>query len=81
MIVSETDQLVRHKLRRAIELLPKRQREDLYLRYFENLTYEEIAQVMGLQRQAVANYLQKLCEHWHQLTTLVLLISRPLKRV
>ena len=57
MIVSETDQLIRHKLRRAIELLPKRQREALYLRYFENLTYEEIAQVMGLQRQAVANYL------------------------
>lgn len=78
LIVSETDQLIHFKLRKAIELLPKRQREALYLRYYENLTYEEIAQVMGLQRQAVANYLQygiqKLREHWHQLATLALLI-------
>lgn len=52
----------------GIELLPKRQREALYLKYYEDLSHEEIAQIMGLQRQAVANYihngLQKLREFW-----------------
>src|SRR5690606_41672614 len=46
------------RVRKFLAQLPKRQREALYLRYYENLTYEEIAGVMGLQRQAVANYIQ-----------------------
>jgi RNA polymerase sigma factor (sigma-70 family) len=52
-------------------LLPARQREALYLRYYENLSYEEIAGVMGLQRQAVANYIHegisRLRKHWQQI--------------
>lgn len=68
-IINETEQLTSHRLKKAIESLPKRQREALYLRYYENLSYEEIAAVMGLQRQAVANYLQhgiqKLRDYWH----------------
>ena len=67
-IIQETDQLTSNRLRQAINSLPKRQKEALYLRYYEDLSYEEIATVMGLQRQAVANYLQygiqKLREYW-----------------
>lgn len=57
-ILSESDNLTKERLRQAIERLPKRQREALYLKYYENLSYEEIASIMGLNRQAVANYLQ-----------------------
>ncbi|NIJ51480.1 RNA polymerase sigma factor [Dyadobacter arcticus] len=57
-IINETDQLTANRLKKAIESLPKRQKEALYLKYYENLSYDEIASVMGLQRQAVANYLQ-----------------------
>ncbi|CAG5068595.1 RNA polymerase sigma factor FliA [Dyadobacter sp. CECT 9623] len=39
--------------------LPKREREALYLRYFENLSVIEIAEVMGVNRQSVSNFLQK----------------------
>ena len=77
-ILTETDQLTSDRLRHAIELLPKRQREALYLKYYENLSYEEIGEVMGLQRQAVANYLQygiqKLREYWQYNTILLTLI-------
>ena len=77
-IITETDQLTSNRLRHAIELLPKRQREALYLKYYENLSYEEIGEVMGLQRQAVANYLQygiqKLREYWQYNTILLALI-------
>ncbi|TLV00717.1 RNA polymerase sigma factor [Dyadobacter luticola] len=57
-IVNETDQLTATRLKKAIDSLPRRQKEALYLKYYENLSYDEIASVMGLQRQAVANYLQ-----------------------
>ena len=77
-IVIETDQLTNSRLRQGIEMLPKRQREALYLKYYENLSYDEIAEVMGLQRQAVANYLQygiqKLREYWQYKTILLTLI-------
>ncbi len=74
-ILHETDLLTSEKLKHAIELLPKRQREALYLKYYQNLSYEEIADVMGLQRQAVANYLQygiqKLREYWQHSAVLI----------
>lgn len=64
------------RVRKFLAQLPKRQREALYLRYYENLTYEEIAGVMGLQRQAVANYIQyglrKLREYWQQVVVSLL---------
>jgi RNA polymerase sigma factor (sigma-70 family) len=76
-IFAETDNWQFQRLQASIESLPKRQRESLYLRYYENLSYDEIAQIMGLQRQAVANYiqyaLQKLRNFWQQSTTILLL--------
>ncbi len=80
-ISRETESLLDQKLQQVLELLPKRQKEALYLRYYENLSYEEIAGVMGLRRQAVANYLQygiqKMRDYWQQIviSLLLLLIS------
>lgn len=39
--------------------LPDREREALYLRYYESLTIPEIAEVMNVNRQSVSNFLQK----------------------
>lgn len=47
------------QLHRQMEQLPKREKEALYLRYYENLSLPEIAEVMGVNRQSVANFLQK----------------------
>ncbi len=73
----ETEAGLEQKLQQVMKQLPKRQREALYLRYYENLTYEEIADVMGLRRQAVANYLQygiqKLRDYWQQMVIPLLL--------
>ena len=78
-ILLEADKLASDRLRQGMELLPKRQREALYLKYYENLSYEEIAEVMGLQRQAVANYLQygiqKLREYWQFKTIFLTLLA------
>jgi len=42
-----------------IEELPRREKEALYLRYYENLTIQEVAEIMGVNRQSAANFLQK----------------------
>ncbi|GAB3921167.1 RNA polymerase sigma factor [Larkinella terrae] len=39
--------------------LPAREREALYLRYYENLSIPEIAETMQVNRQSVSNFLQK----------------------
>lgn len=39
--------------------LSRRQREVIYLRYYDELSYDEIAQVMGLHYQSVMNHLHR----------------------
>jgi len=43
----------------ALNSLPWRQREVIYLRFFNNLTAKEIAEVMGIQSQVVSNVVYK----------------------
>jgi RNA polymerase sigma-70 factor (ECF subfamily) len=47
----------RQALRAAIESLPRRYRLPLVLRYYEELTYDEIARELNLTRQSVATLL------------------------
>jgi len=43
----------------ALDKLPQKQREALYLRYFEELTLEEVADIMQVKIQSVKNNLQR----------------------
>ncbi|MBN8822551.1 MULTISPECIES: sigma-70 family RNA polymerase sigma factor [unclassified Spirosoma] len=51
-----------------LSLVPARQREVLYLRYYQGLSVDEIAQLLVIQPQSVSNLLQraliKLRQHW-----------------
>lgn len=42
----------------SLNQLPKRQREVIYLRYYQNLDRDEIAEIMGVNPQSVSNLLQ-----------------------
>lgn len=46
-------------LNHHVNLLSKRQQEAIYLKFYENLDNESIAQVMSISRQAVANILYR----------------------
>lgn len=46
-------------LQRIISLLTKRQQEIIYLRFYQNLENEDIANIMGLGRQSVSNLLYR----------------------
>lgn len=47
------------KLEHSINHLPDRQKELIYLRFYQDLSFEQIAEVMHLGRQSVYNLLQK----------------------
>lgn len=47
------------RMRRVIAGLPRRQREILYLHFYEELKHEEMAEVMGLSKQSLYNLLHQ----------------------
>jgi RNA polymerase sigma factor (sigma-70 family) len=52
---TDTSPINHQKLQEHLQLLSKRQREALYLLYYDNLDYEETAFVMGLATKSVYN--------------------------
>lgn len=46
-------------LHRALQTLTKRQREAIFLRFYENLSYEEVASIMSLELRSVYNLISK----------------------
>ncbi|WP_266367459.1 RNA polymerase sigma factor [Tellurirhabdus rosea] len=47
----------------ALNLLPPRQKEAVHLRYFENLSYEEIAGVMGIEQSSAYKVIYKAIDN------------------
>jgi RNA polymerase sigma factor (sigma-70 family) len=58
IIEQENTQETIQKVAVLLNLLPKRQREVVYLRFYQNLERDEIAQIMGVNAQSVSNLLQ-----------------------
>ncbi len=57
------------KLKRTLALLSKRQKEVIYLKFYQHLDHGQIAELMSISRQSVYNLLheaiQKLRALWH----------------
>jgi len=48
----ETQEEVRRKIKKALNSLTSRQREAIYLRFYENMSYEEISEIMEIEKGA-----------------------------
>ena len=59
LIEQESFAAIVSQLQAQLAALPKREREAIYLRFYENLEVHEIADIMGINRQSVSNFLQK----------------------
>lgn len=59
IVVEETLRMKRERLTKILNSLPRRRKEAIYLKYFKELTYEEIAAVMSLSEKAVINHVYK----------------------
>lgn len=70
---------ISEKVNIALNQLPKRQREVLYLQYYQNLSREEIAQIMDINTQSVSNLIQiafkSFRENWGGVLPLLLFVK------
>lgn len=55
IVLSEAEHFRSEYLADKINHLPQRQKEIIYLKYYQNLSYAEIGEIMGLQQQAAWN--------------------------
>jgi RNA polymerase sigma factor (sigma-70 family) len=59
LIDSQAKEKVSHQLKTALEALPPRQKEILYLLFYQDLSYEEIANVMEMNYQSARNLVHR----------------------
>lgn len=57
-IQEEGDYFKRNIIKRALNQLSKRQREVIYLRFYQNISCKEVAKVMDIKYQSVLNHCQ-----------------------
>lgn len=75
IIRRETDELSRQRLQFAVKNLPNRQREAIHLRYYEGLSYEEIAQVMEVKKGTVGRFIAQAIDGLRKAMDQVLLFA------
>jgi RNA polymerase sigma factor (sigma-70 family) len=54
------------EIKKCLNALPKCQREVIFLKFFNDLTYQEISEIMNLQLASVYNLTSKAIEHLRQ---------------
>ena len=60
LLIEKKEELLKQSIiAEALNRLPKRQKEVIYLRYYEELSNQEISVIMGINYQSVSNSLQK----------------------
>lgn len=59
VVRNEEYENLQHKIAALLNELPRRQKEVIYLRYFEEMDNTQIAEVMGIHYQSVLNLTQK----------------------
>ncbi len=59
IVLNEHESESQKRLQQAIYYLPKRQQEVVFLKYYQGFDNEQIADLMAINRQSVANLLYK----------------------
>jgi len=62
LIEDEEEKLLRNTIKDILEKLPARQKEIVYLRFYEGLSYEEVAEVMAIDIHSVYKLWYKAME-------------------
>jgi RNA polymerase sigma factor (sigma-70 family) len=60
ILISEDEKIeAKLKIEKALKTLPKRQKEAIFLKFYSELSYPEIAEIMQISAQAVYNLISK----------------------
>ena len=57
LIQQEINEQTQDQLRKAIQSLPSRQQEAIHLRYYQGLSYSEMAEVMAVQQSSIGHFI------------------------
>lgn len=74
LIAEQTSEEERQKIMTLLGNLTKRQREAIFLRYFEELSYDQIAVIMDMSKQAVYNLVSRSIEQLRNIPILLLIL-------
>jgi RNA polymerase sigma factor (sigma-70 family) len=74
IISDEEDQLKAKKILEAIDKLPPRQKEIIYLKIYKGLSYEEISEIMEINYQVVRNLLCQALKTFRKLIVPIILV-------
>lgn len=77
----EGDDEIRETFERVMNLLTPRQKEAIYLHYQSELSYEEIAQLLGINYQSVRNLIHRAVEKVRLEMNITLFLMLYLKHV
>lgn len=69
VINDETSALRSRELKKAIDQLNSRQREVLYLKFYDGMSYEEIEQIMSVSYQTSRNYVYQALQSLKEILT------------
>ncbi|HEX9511972.1 MAG TPA: sigma-70 family RNA polymerase sigma factor [Puia sp.] len=75
VVKNEEYRSLQKKILELLNELPKRQKEVIYLHYFEEMDYAQISAIMGINYQSVLNLTQKALQKLRSADLLLLLIS------
>lgn len=79
LIEEQSNRELKERVQKVFNSLPQRQKEIVYLRFYENLNHDRICTVMGLTKQSVYNLLQKalikMRKEWEIVTLFLMLIN------
>ena len=59
IVQDETEKLKHNQLKNAVNKLTDRQREALYLKYTQNMDYEQVGQVLEMNYQSCRNLIYR----------------------
>jgi RNA polymerase sigma factor (sigma-70 family) len=74
VVRDEEYRTLQNKIADLLNELPKRQKEVIYLHYFEDMDYTQIADIMGIHYQSVLNLTQKALQRLRAADLLSLLL-------
>lgn len=57
--LTDTTEVIKKQIQKALKELSSRQREIIFLKFYNNLDYEEIAEVLGINYQSVVNHVHR----------------------
>lgn len=75
LIENEIDDETCQNLKQAVQNLTKRQREAIYLRFYENLSFKEVSEVMALNLKSTYNLISKALEMLRKNLSVPLLLA------